>query len=75
MRVVEYRKINCFSYKTYEKWLKIVPRLGARISRDEKPLYGLKKPRNQTGGYGGIANHAGISGYVHTVPGGGISPR
>ena len=75
VRVVEYRKVNGFSYEKYGKLLKSVTRLGVRIPRDEKPLYGLKKPRNQTGGYGGIANHAGISGYVHSVPGGGVSPR
>lgn len=75
VRVVEYRKVNGFSYEKYEKLLKSAPRLGVRIPRDEKPLYGLKKPRNQTGGYGGIANHAGISGHVHSVPGGGVSPR
>ena len=75
VRAVEYRKVNGFSYEKYEKLLRSAPKLGLRIPRDERPLYGLKKPKNQTGGFGGIANHSGISGHVHSVSGGAVSPR
>ena len=49
-----------------------------RVLRDDKPSYIMKavgKPKNQHGGFGGIANHAGVSGYTYTVNGGSCSPK
>ncbi len=76
IRIVESRRLNGYSYEEFNKMLSNSKHLGVRMPNDNKPLYGLKKPRAQTGGYGGIANHAAPSkGGVHSVSGGGVSPK
>lgn len=35
----------------------------------------LAKPKAQTGGFGGIVNHAGISGHVRTINDGSCTPK
>ncbi len=76
VRIVENRRINGFSYDEFEKLMLNAKHLGVRLPNDNKPLYGLKKPKAQTGGYGGIANHAAPSkGNMRTISGGGCSPK
>lgn len=77
-RIISYRKLNGYNYLECEKYYAKAPLLGVRIPRDDKPSYIMKavgKPKSQRGGFGGIANHAGVSGYTHTVNGGSCSPK
>lgn len=77
-RIISYRKLNGYSYLECEKYCKNAPLLGVRIPRDDKPSYIMKavgRPQNQKGGFGGIANHAGVSGYIHTINSGSCSPK
>ncbi len=78
IRIISYRKTNGYNYMECEKYYRVAKELGVRIPRDDKPSYvmkGLKPPRAQRGGFTGVANHAGVSGYVHSVNGGGCSPK
>ena len=77
-RIIDYRKLNGYNYTDYENLYRIAPTLGVRIPRDDKPSYvmkGLAKPKNQKGGFGGIANHAGVSRYTRTTKGGLCTPK
>ena len=77
-RILDYRKLNGYNYTEYLELYRCAPLLGVRIPRDDKPSYvmkGLAKPKAQTGGFGGIANHAGISGHVRTINGGSCTPK
>lgn len=77
-RIIDYRKLNGYNYTECEKMYRAAPVLGNRIPEDDKPSYfmkGLAKPKNQRGGFGGIANHAGVSGYTRTMNGGSCTPK
>lgn len=77
-RIISYRKLNGYSHLDCEEYCKKAPLLGVRVPRDDKPNYIMKavgKPKNQRGGFGGIANHAGVGGYTRTVNGGACSPK
>lgn len=77
-RIISYRRTNGYNYLECEKFYRNAPLLGVKIPRDEKPSYIMKsigKPKNQRGGFGGIANHSGVSGNIHTISGGNCSPR
>lgn len=78
IRIISYRETNGYDYMKYEKYYKVARILGVRIPRDDKPSYVMKElrpPKAQRGGFTGIANHAGVSGYVHSVNGGGCVPK
>ena len=77
-RIIPYRKNNGYEYIKYEVYYKVAKKLGVKIPRDDKPCYlmkGLRAPKAQRGGFTGVANHAGVLGYVHSINGGGCSPR
>lgn len=77
-RIISYRKTNGYNYSRYEKYYRVAKTLGVRIPRDDKPSYimkGLRVPKAQRGGFTGVANHYGASGYLHNVNGGGCSPK
>lgn len=77
-RIIDYRKLNGYNYNDYENLYRFASSVGVRIPRDDKPSYvmkGLAKPKSQRGGFGGIANHVGVSGYTRTVNGGSCTPK
>lgn len=77
-RIIDYRKLNGYNYTDYERLYCFAPSVDVPIPRDDKPSYvmkGLAKPKSQIGGFGGIANHAGVSGYTRTVNGGSCTPK
>lgn len=77
-RIISYKKLNGYSYAKYIPFYHTAPLLGVKIPKDDKPSYimkGLAKPKNQRGGFGGIANHSGISGQVRTINSGTCIPK
>lgn len=77
-RIISYRKTNGYNYMEYEKYYRVAKEIGVNMPRDDRPSYvmkGLKAPKAQRGSFTGVANHAGVSEYVHSVNGGGCSPK